>query len=742
MIEIYYRLMLLTSVILVLVFTWLWLKHVDIGYTISFALIPIINMGYLELARATELSTAILANKIVYLGGCFLNIFLMLGVLSLCHIHVSRLFRTLCLVATFVLYWFIMGIGRNEYFYKSVDMEIRNGVAILVKEYGPVHTFFYVMAVFFLVMNIAISVYAYKKRPEVSRDVLNRLLILNSICFVAFFGGRLITKDIELMPLCYCGIQATYLNIFHKLRMYDLSAGVADNLVTESKYGLVSFDMKHRYLACNESAINIIPELSGAYADRRLDRKVEALEVLDKWIEEFSVNPKKNVHNLEIKDMVYEGKIDYLKEDDKTVGYYILLSDVTQEQKYIESMNNYNKQMKEAADAAISAERAKSQFFARMSHEIRTPINAVLGMNEMILRESDDEKTLEYAENIKGAGRTLLAIINDILDFSKIEEGKLELIPVTYDTAASIMNVCNAMEPRAREKGLDFITDIDENLPSKLYGDDVRISQIILNLLSNAIKYTNKGYVKLVIRLIDSFDDTAKIDIRVADTGIGIKDEDKAKLFDSFERFDEDKNRNVEGTGLGMAIVSDLTKMMNTAIKLESVYGKGSVFSFQFDQKIVDKEPIGDMSEGVKSSENRYDKVTFTAPDARVLVVDDDKVNLKVMENFLGLAGIKPDLVESGFDAIDRLKKESYDVVFLDHRMPQMDGIETLQMMKSADILHDKTVVISLTANAGPNAKDSYIEAGFNDYLSKPVEVMELMAKLKQYLPPEKLKSV
>ena len=733
----YYRLMLIISVILMLVFAGQQFKHVDLGFSVSFVLIPIVNLGYLELARSFDLHDAILANKITYLGGCYLNTFLFLGVLSLCHIEISKVARTTLLAAVSVLYAFVLSIGRKPYFYTNVEAERVNGAMVLIKDYGPVHTLFYVMMVFSLVANIVVALYSFKRRPEVSRDILWRLVIADAICFMAFFGGRAITKKVELMPLCYCMVQAVYLSIFHKLRVYDLSASVAENLVQASPLGLISFDAGRRFQACNDTAKKIIPGLEHAYVGKMFDRSDETLKKLDEWVDRFDMNGDKNVHTLNTEDGVYEIKVENLKEEGKKAGYYILISDITQEQKYIDSINSYNQQMKEAADAAISAERAKSQFFARMSHEIRTPINAVLGMNEMILRETDDEKILDHAEDIRSAGRTLLALINDLLDFSKIEEGKLELMPVTYDTVGMINNVSNAMESKAREKGLDYILEVDERLPSKLFGDDVRISQVILNLLSNAVKYTSEGYVKLVVQMMDDYEGKCEIDIRVADTGIGIREEDKARLFDSFARFDEDRNRNVEGTGLGMAIVSDLLTMMGTRLRIESIYGKGSVFAFRISQKIMDRTPIGDIRKG-KDKQPRTDKVTLKAPEAKIMVVDDDKINRKVIENFLGLADIHPTLVESGFEAIEKMKTDVFDVVFLDHRMPKMDGIETLSRMRDEGLLPDETTVIALTANAGPGVREKYLDAGFEDYLSKPVELMRLINILTEYLPPKK----
>ncbi len=386
------------------------------------------------------------------------------------------------------------------------------------------------------------------------------------------------------------------------------------------------------------------------------------------------------------------------------------------------------------SERALAASEAKSSFLSNMSHEIRTPINTVLGMNEMILREAEDEKILEYSSNINSAGRTLLFLINSILDFSKIEEGKMEIIPGEYDTAAMINNLVVSVFDRAKEKDLDFYAEIDEKLPVRLIGDDVRLSQVIMNILTNAVKYTKEGFVRLTVRLNAMDENEAELYVAVEDSGMGIREEDLPRLFESFERLDEDKNRSIEGTGLGMTIVSNLLRMMDSEIHVESEYGKGSTFYFSIRQKIADATPIGDYKKKTDVSRKEKDG-GFRAPDAKVLVVDDNKMNLKVAKNLLGLFGITPKLLESGREAIEEVKKESYHIILLDHMMPEMDGKETLKLMREEQLISEDTKVIALTANAITGAREQYMEAGFNDYISKPIELSELEDILKKWLP-------
>ena len=384
--------------------------------------------------------------------------------------------------------------------------------------------------------------------------------------------------------------------------------------------------------------------------------------------------------------------------------------------------------------AADTANKAKSDFLADMSHEIRTPINAVLGMNEMILRESKDEQILEYSTNIKSAGNTLLSIINNILDFSKIEDGKMTLVPAEFDTAEFITNLVNTISERARAKGLEFVTEIDEAVPSKLYGDDVRISQIVMNLLTNAVKYTESGSVTLRMKNNGITDGNVKLRIEVSDTGIGIKDEDLGKLFESFKRIEEKRNRHIEGTGLGISIVCKLLAMMDSKLEVESQYAIGSTFGFNLKLRVTDPEPVGKYEEKRKSVLSHEEEAHIYAPKARILVTDDNGMNLKVAINFMKIFGITPVTCSSGAETVALMRKEKFDIVFLDHMMPNMDGLETLKVLKDEDLLGG-AVVIALTANAVVGAEAQYLSAGFDGYLSKPITVNDIEKTLKKYLP-------
>lgn len=392
------------------------------------------------------------------------------------------------------------------------------------------------------------------------------------------------------------------------------------------------------------------------------------------------------------------------------------------------------------SEVANAASEAKGRFLANMSHEIRTPINAVLGMDTMILRESSESQIKEYAMSIRNAGNTLLSLINDILDISKIESGKMEIVPVEYDFSTLIYDVMNMISIKADAKGLDVNLIIDQKLPSVLFGDDIRIRQIIVNLMNNAVKYTEKGSITLIVNgTIDS--DTVKLRICVKDTGIGIKEEDLNKLYEDYVRIEESRNKNIEGTGLGMSISIRLLELMNSRLDVSSVYGEGSEFSFELEQVIINDDPVGDINLRLKQKAAGFEyEAMFTAPEAKVLVVDDNPVNRVVFTGLLKETEVMIDEAGSGIEALKLVSDNHYDIIFLDHMMPDMDGIEVMQKIKS-DGSHPNvnTPVIALTANAISGAKEEYLAAGFNDYLSKPIIPEHLEKMLYTLLPEEKL---
>jgi len=389
----------------------------------------------------------------------------------------------------------------------------------------------------------------------------------------------------------------------------------------------------------------------------------------------------------------------------------------------------------------------KTQFLANMSHEIRTPLNAILGFNEVILRKSKDKTIRSYAREIQSAGNNLKGIINSILDISKIESGKLEIYSLEYDTTKMLDNIVGMFETLAKKKKLKLFTEIDERIPAKLIGDETHLTQVITNIMSNAVKYTEKGSVLLSVQLAELPEDipVCKIKVSVKDTGIGIKPEDIEKLFDKFSRFDRERNFSVEGTGLGMNIVVQLLKAMGSEIKVESVYGEGSTFSFEIEQSVVDRTGIGSFEEHRKNRANdNSDKFEFIAPDAEILIVDDVQMNLDTASALLEQFQVKIDTALSGKEAVEKVQKKRYDLVLMDHMMPGMDGVEATETirnlaMKYEDVYYASLPIIALTANAVVGMKEHFLQAGMQDFVSKPIEVDVLNEAIKKWLPKEKI---
>ena len=397
------------------------------------------------------------------------------------------------------------------------------------------------------------------------------------------------------------------------------------------------------------------------------------------------------------------------------------------------------RRLEEEVKIQRAANEAKSRFLSKMSHEIRTPINAVLGMDEMILREAETENIIEYAENIKNAGTLLLGLINDILDFSKIEAGKLEIIPVEYSLSSLLNDIVTINMVKLKSKGLFIELSVDPDLPDSLFGDEIRIRQVLLNIFSNSVKYTEEGGIYFTVKEISRDAENVEIEFRIKDTGIGIKPEDLKKLFSPFERIEEKRNRTIEGTGLGMNIVKNLLDMMGSGLQVESVYGEGSEFYFHLVQPIVNNTPIGNFEERVKHKNEResFASEPFTAPDARILVVDDTEMNLKVIKSLLKRTLIKIDTAESGMESIELAKINHYDIIFMDHMMPKMDGTEAMKAIKAlgeCEGNNQETPIIVLTANAIAGAREKFLEEGFSDYLSKPVNSAFLEAMIRYNL--------
>ncbi len=406
----------------------------------------------------------------------------------------------------------------------------------------------------------------------------------------------------------------------------------------------------------------------------------------------------------------------------------------------IKNVHENMKRIEELAHATEESNKAKSTFLANMSHEIRTPMNAICGMTDMLLDEELSVRGEEYANSIKSASNSLLNIINDILDFSKLESGKMVIVPEEYYISSVLHDLMNMMEIRIKEKPVKLEAKVQDIIPCKLYGDSGRIRQILINIMGNATKFTQEGTITLSAAWKPIDRKTGTLQFSVSDTGIGIKEEDAGKLFNAFEQVDIKKNKGIEGTGLGLSICKLLVEQMGGKIWVESSYGKGSTFHFYILQEVRDATPC-EYSRNTKMVEVKRYEADFKAPEAKVMVVDDMKVNLRVAAGILKKFDIVPDLVESGIDCVELLKKKKdYDLIFMDHMMPEVDGIEATGMIRALrEDYTDKLPIVALSANAVKGMETEFKAGGMNDFIPKPIEVERLGKILQKWLPQEKI---
>lgn len=696
------------------------------------------NCGYLALAVSTNLREAVLANKLCYLGGCFMPPILLFLICAICNYNVRTWLRCILYGYSAFVYIMVMTSDYSDFYYKELHLEEYNGTTVLGRTYGPGHNFFYVILYGYLAIQVAVLVYSFAKKRVVSRYSLCAMLIIEVITITLFIGARTVGLDIETTPMVYAICSWVFLYLYNRSRMYNIEDNVVGSFGKQENYGYMMFNNRLKYLGCNQMALEVFPAVAQCVVDRKIG-SVPGMGLVQQWLNRY-IQEQEDFFVYEDKGIHYECRIETILYRRKPCGYMISLRDDTDRWKYVDLLSKHNKQLKsltneleQAKEEAVNANKAKTQFLARVSHEVRTPVNAILGMNEMILRESRDAEILEYATDVKNSSMALLGIINEILDSTKLESGMMELVEQDYEICHMLKDVYGMIKIRAKEKNLELVFDIDTKMPKGYWGDDKRIKQVLLNLLTNAVKYTDKGTVTLQVRCRTQGDD-AFLWFSVKDTGIGIKEENINKIYDAFKRFDLQRNRNVEGTGLGMNIAKQFLTLMGSELEIKSEYGAGSEFSFEIKQRIRNHIPIGQGGENGLCAEVRCEQASsINVPDARILVVDDNLMNLKVIKSLLKKYQAQVQEAQSGADCIALLEKEKYDLVFLDHMMPQMDGVEAFRIIKERQ-LAPKTPIVMLTANAIEGDKEKYLDVGFDDFLSKPIIAEQLEAVLRKYL--------
>ncbi len=697
------------------------------------------NMGYLLEMKATTEEAYISALKLSYVGRVWIVFAFFLFSGKMCGIKIPKWVIGTLVSLHMGIYISILSIGSNNLYYSDYTFIEDPMYPSLRHSNGILHDL--LMGMNAVLIIIAISWIVREFRKEKNRTARRRLIMLiisygvQAFTFVLQMTGLLsISEYYDLtMPGALLGTVFMLIGIlgFSLLGTREIARDFAIDRISE---GIIAVDNNGRIQYFNEAAAKIYPEFSAFYKSGHVKNIADLVHTPYDIISLIEDAVRKG-ETLKVGDRIFSPEENELVFNGENYGKLYALTDDTEHFRYMEELQIQR-------DIADSANEAKSKFLASMSHEIRTPINAILGMDEMILRESGEKTIRSYASDIMSAGRTLLSLINDILDLSKVEEGKMEIIPVQYDLNSLIGDLVNMIRPRADKKGLKLNVSADEHTPHVLNGDEIRIRQCAMNILTNAVKYTEKGEVSLDISFEKKDDRHILLKFTVEDTGIGMKEEDMENLFSPYKRIEEKRNRNIEGTGLGMSITRQLLDLMGSELKVSSTYGKGSVFSFELEQEVVKWEELGEHPagfDGGDGSEHEYHEL-FHAPDARILVVDDTEVNLSVIMSLLKRTLIGIDTAASGKDAIDLASKNRYDILFIDHMMPDMDGIETLNNIRKSGMCTDVPAV-ALTANAISGAREMYLEAGFNDYLSKPVDGVKLERLIADTLPKDKLKT-
>ena len=688
----------------------------------------IYNVGFLLELRATDQESYVMALKFGYFGRIWIGLALFLFVMELCRIRIPTAVTAVLTLIHAFMYYLILNIETNDLYYNYMEFVMVGDFPKLIHTGGALYHVQTGLMIAYSLIGIGVVVYTFLHEKYViakKRYLMTTFAMFSITLAYLIYVFKLIPLanvfDVTIFGFAI-GTFFMIIAIF-KYKMLDAESLARKYIADELTEAIIGVDSDGKVTYWNRPADRLFPELEkGSFLGRETKSVIERIRFAIYCEEPIRMNGR-----------VYSPKANALMQDGITIGTLYVLVDETEHYGYMEEL----KKQKQIAD---EANKAKSKFLANMSHEIRTPINAILGLDEMVLRESGEKEIVEYARDIRSSGRTLLALINDILDFSKVEEGKMEILPVQYEPVTLKNDLVSMIKERAAEKDLELKVDFDRNIPRLLKGDEIRIKQCVLNLLTNAVKYTSKGSITLSIGFRMDGDDHLILTFSVKDTGIGIKPENMGDLFSPFMRIDEKKNRSIEGTGLGISITKKLLELMGSDLDVKSEYGKGSEFSFGVRQEILDHSPVGDYASKFDPGEvkEKAYRELFHAPDAKILVVDDIRMNLTVITKLLRKNGMQIDTARSGREAIDMAKEKEYDIIFIDHLMPEMDGIETLHRLKEQENGHSPVYVV-LTANAVSGAREMYLEEGFADYISKPVEGEKLERLIMGYLPAEKL---
>lgn len=681
------------------------------------------NVGYLLELRAATLEAAMTAVIVENVGSAFVPLCYCLFLYIYCYITPPvKLLRVLFIVSSFILPTVLF--NWQGVFYRDVQWEAAaNGFYHISITYGPLYVVFLISRIivpFILCISTLVRAIRECSDQKVNRQYWTILVISTfPVIMLVAYVCKLVNV-FDFTPVTLAISMSLVVIVVWSRRNYDFRHLAAAKVLESLGDGVIALDDHDRLVSYNRAAANIFTHLP----DHRLG---ESIRVVEDFREEM-LN-KDIPQSFSISGQHYESHSKHIiDENGRVQGSVILILDMTDIKAYI-------KEIKRVRHEAEKASIAKSEFLANMSHEIRTPMNAIIGLNDVIMEECGDTEIYAYAKDVQSAAKNLLAIINDILDLSKVEAGKMELVNVDYYLKIMANEIIAMMDMAASQRGLILKYEYDETIPCCYNGDDGRIKQILINILNNAIKFTEKGYVRTYITgKPGNRADEELLIFHVEDTGCGIREEDLGKIFEDFRQVDSKRNRSAEGTGLGLAIVKHLVELMGGTIEVQSTYGKGTTVTIMIPQKIVDKSPISEMPEIQKIEQETME--SFTAPGTKVLIVDDNVINRKVARGFLKNYNFELTEAGSGPEAIERVRDSRFDIIFMDHMMPGMDGIEAAEIIRR-DCGENGTapVMVALTANAMEGMREHFLECGFQDFISKPIDRKEMHQLLLRWIP-------
>ena len=674
--------------------------------------------------------TMVVIGKMEYLGKCFGNFCALMIMIRWKNIKIPQWVIHLLLVVNMGFYVMIATVDYHHLYYKDYWLAPSkanlNGYTLEISPAPMYYVYMaFLLAEIMTTIGIIISSYC-SQRSMPNKGKIHFLMSAAMLSPMLLLSLRIlkILKGDDPTPLGIL-LSCIFMSIaVVKYGLFDPVKNAKNYIIDNLKEAVIVTDADHRFLFLNSMADKIITSINkeqGYCTDDKIYTFIQGSQDFFDW-----------------KDRHYQVEETVLKDNELIQGYMMTIVDVT---KIIEQ----NHLMKRLVLQTEDANRAKTNFVSNMSHEIRTPMNSIVGITEILLRSRHSPKEQEYLLNIQSSGRVLLTIINDVLDCSKMEAGKMQLFDEPYDTCSLFHDLRISMENRIGHSGLELIYDIDQDIPCKLKGDMGRIRQVIINLVNNAIKYTEKGSVRFSVHVRQKNTDKVMLYYEVADTGIGIRKEDQKILFDAFQRVEMDRNRYVEGTGLGLTISQNLVNMMGGVIEVESEYGKGSRFFFTIEQTIIDPTPVSAVNyNGQKDNVTEKEaECLFIAPEAHILLVDDNELNLVVAKELLKPLRMQIDTAENGLQAVKMVRGSQYDLVLMDHMMPVMDGIEAAKAIRALpEEKYQKLPIIALTANAMVDARKEFLNAGMNGFVAKPIDFTRICNQLKLWLPKDLVRDV